>query len=521
MKKVQNLYQEVKNIPRNFTSKIKSLEEVKKIIGSRPRKKRVIISRGAFDIVHPGHLRHLIYAKTRADILIVSLTSDKHIKRRSISPYVPEELRALNLAALELVDYVIIDKNPWAINHILTLQPDLFIKGHEYSLHGIHPYTREEMDALSTYGGEMIFSPGDIVFSSSRYLTTHKPNLSVEQLLQLMSSENINFRTLSSTIKRFKGIRVHVVGDLIVDKYTQCTILGPSQKSPAFSVKHDASTMFVGGAGVVAKHLKSLGADVIFTTLVGKDQAADFALKDLKKSGVKLRATVEAERPTTIKERYYEGGNRLLLQVDQVDNSPISDYTLGKICRMIKKTSSDALICSDFRHGIFSSLTIPEIIKSIPKKCLKIADSQVSNRWGNILDFKGFDLITPNEKEARFSLGSQEEVSNSIAEKLYNQAECRYLILKLGKDGIITYMGDSYSKGYVYIDTFVDQLSDPIGAGDALLSAATLGLIASKNILQASILGNLAAAIECSKLGNIPVSAKELLDETRNLEKRF
>src|SRR5438309_10666543 len=70
---------------------------------------------GVFDIVHPGHLRHLMYAKEKADVLVASVTADAHITKADHRPYVPQELRAQNLAALEMVDYVIIDLNPTPI----------------------------------------------------------------------------------------------------------------------------------------------------------------------------------------------------------------------------------------------------------------------------------------------------------------------------------------------------------------------------------------------------------------------
>ena len=304
IRKIHSFLQEVKNLSEHFYKKIKTNDELKKIIGSFPRKNTVVMCRGVFDIVHPGHLRQFTFAKSKGDILMVSITADKYIKKRSISPYVPQELRALNLAMLEIVDYVVIDNDPWAIGQILTLRPNYYVKGHEYALHGIHPKTKEEIDTLATYGGKMLFSPGDIVYSSSRYLSANKPNLSVDQLLNMMRMEKLNFRKLRNTIKGFRGIKVHVVGDLIVDKYTTCTILGPSQKSPAFSVRQESYENFVGGAGIVAKHLKSLGADVTFTTIFGKDEQGKLALKDLKKSGIKVNAIYEKDRPTTVKERY-------------------------------------------------------------------------------------------------------------------------------------------------------------------------------------------------------------------------
>ena len=73
---------------------------------------------GTFDLVHPGHIRHLIYAKNEADVLIVSITSDKHVIKKKDGTYIPENLRAENLAALEFVDYVFIDYNHTPINSI-------------------------------------------------------------------------------------------------------------------------------------------------------------------------------------------------------------------------------------------------------------------------------------------------------------------------------------------------------------------------------------------------------------------
>ena len=92
-----------------YRRKIVSRDELKVIIGDRPRPKSVVLCHGTFDLVHPGHLRHLMYARSQADILVVTLTSDAHISKANYRPYVPQDLRAFNLAALEVVDFVLID----------------------------------------------------------------------------------------------------------------------------------------------------------------------------------------------------------------------------------------------------------------------------------------------------------------------------------------------------------------------------------------------------------------------------
>lgn len=522
MKPTKRIVKEASNLPKSFARKIKTTEELLSVIGNPPRSKKVVMCHGTYDIVHPGHVRQLIYAKTKGDILIVNVQADKYVTNRPVGPYVPQELRTLNLAAFEIVDYVILDSNPTPIEHILKIKPDYYIKGYEYSVEGMKVKTREEMEALGSYGGQVIFSPGDIYYSTESFLSSQKPNLSYEQLSTLMSAEGITFELLKTTISKFKKISVHVIGDLIIDRYSKCTILGPAQKSPAFSVRLDSADIFVGGAGIVAKHLKELGADVTFTTVVGNDDSAKYAQDQLKLAGIKVNAFLDPSRPTTTKERFFTERGQLILQVDKVDNSHISDNLVEKICKVVENVSAHAIVFSDFRHGIFNTDSITKITWAIPPGCIKVADSQVSNRWGNILDFAGFDLITPNEREARFALGDQDTTIRPLAQLLYNKARSRYLILKLGENGIMTYRSPGMEvREFFYIDSFVDNLVDPIGAGDALLATATSSLVTSKNIVVASILGSLSAAIECSRLGNNPVTANELLERTKRLEKDF
>src|SRR5690242_718687 len=240
-----------------LSHKIKSAEAVRDAIGGRPRKKKVIMCHGTFDVVHPGHVRHLLYAKTKADILVASLTADVHIMKGNLRPYVPEELRAINLAALEMVDYVIIDREATPLKNLASIQPDYFAKGYEYTAGQVHPKTQEEINVLESYGGEMIFTPGDIVYSSSALLELAPPSISVEKLMVLMQAEGVTFKDLRDTLVKIKGLRVHVIGDTIVDSYTYCSMIGGMTKTPTMSVRYEKKVDYSGGAAVVAKHLRS------------------------------------------------------------------------------------------------------------------------------------------------------------------------------------------------------------------------------------------------------------------------
>ena len=179
-----------------FSHKIKTAEELVPILGRRPRARKVIMCHGVFDVVHPGHLRHLLYAKSKADILIASITADEHISKGLYRPHVPQELRALNLAAYESIDYVVIDRNPTPIENLRRLQPDFFAKGYEYTAGGLPPKTQEELDALQAYGGEIIFTPGDIVYSSTRLIDMAPPSIRLEKLLTFMDAQGLSFDSL-------------------------------------------------------------------------------------------------------------------------------------------------------------------------------------------------------------------------------------------------------------------------------------------------------------------------------------
>ena len=154
----------VKNIQDQYSKKIVTVSKLKKIIGNRPRRKKVVLCHGNFDVVHPGHIRHLIYAKTKAEILIVSITADAYIQKGIYRPFVPEHLRALNLTAFQMVDYVIIDYNRKPLKNLSILKPDFYAKGFEYSSGHLPPVIKDEAKIIENYGGKIIFTPGDIVY---------------------------------------------------------------------------------------------------------------------------------------------------------------------------------------------------------------------------------------------------------------------------------------------------------------------------------------------------------------------
>ena len=97
----------------------------------------------------------------------------------------------------------------------------------------------------------------------------------------LMERSDLTFEGLRQTVQSFGGVKVHVIGDTIVDTYTRTSLIGGQTKTPTFSVLCEGREDYVGGAGIVAKHLRAAGADVTFSTVLGADNFVDFVIETL------------------------------------------------------------------------------------------------------------------------------------------------------------------------------------------------------------------------------------------------
>ncbi len=505
-----------------YKYKIKNLNSLIRILKNNKDRKKSVMCHGVFDVVHPGHIRHLAFAKSKADILIVSITADKHIKKGKYRPHVPQLLRALNLAAFEMVDFVLIDNNKKPLTNISKIKPNFFAKGFEYSKSNMPVETKEEIEVIEKFGGKMIFTPGDIVYSSSNMLNLSLPDLKYEKLLMLMKINNLSFLKLKKVVNDLSKFKVHVIGDTIVDTHTYTKMIGGQTKTPTISVLFEKEKNYVGGAGIVSMHLKSAGAKVIFSTVLGNDKLKKLVLKKLKEFKIDTKYQIEKLRPTTNKNVIISQGYRML-KLDTLDNKPISQKTLTTFSNEIKKTKADAYVFSDFRHGLFNRDNIKFLFDSLPNKSFKVADSQVASRWGNICEFENFDLVTPNEKEARFATGEQDTTVKSLTRSIFEKSHPKNIILKLGSKGVYsTHFAKNEENTFAFsIDSFVDKNVDPVGAGDALLAYSTLTFLKTKSLLISSIIGSLAAACECEIDGNMPIKPSDIIEKINSISQKI
>lgn len=503
----------------NIEGKIVSLEVLKSIVGSFDKRERTyILCHGVFDVMHPGHIRHLEFAKSKADYLIVSVTADEYINKGAYRPHVSEEIRALSLAHLQVVDFVIINREATPNSLLRFIQPNFFAKGFEYVTSGLKPATESEAEEVKSYGGSIIFTPGDLIYSSSRLISDSPPDLTYDRIKMVLETANIDFEDLIGVTENFRNIEVLVLGDTIVDTLIETFPYGNSQKTPTISVLRGTEQNFIGGAAIVAMHLQAAGAKVNFVTLLGDDDIGDWVKEKLEDVGIRVHSLSEVGRNTTRKTAFMCQGYRLL-KVDEVDNRPISTETLNSLVNLLRKLKGDLCIFSDFRHGIFNKNSIESLTEAIVGFKIRVADSQVASRWGNICEFKNFDLVTPNEREARFSLGDQDSTIHRLAINLRKESGAKNVIIKLGERGILACSNNLETPDFIGLNALQNEVIDAVGAGDALLAYSSLSLASGTNLSVSSLLGSIAASISCAHNGNVPISYEDLGKEIKRIEK--
>ncbi|MBZ0172276.1 MAG: adenylyltransferase/cytidyltransferase family protein, partial [Phycisphaerales bacterium] len=182
--------------------------------------RRVVQCHGCFDIVHPGHIRHLKFAKSQGDILLVSVTGDEEIKKGTGRPLIPQELRAENLAELDCVDWVYVEPRATAQELLDAVRPDVYIKGREYE-HNDDPRFRAERETVERRGGRVVFSSGDVVFSSSALIEAMEHSIDPfhHRLSRLLNEPGLQPARLEALLASMRGRRVVIVGEVIRDTY--------------------------------------------------------------------------------------------------------------------------------------------------------------------------------------------------------------------------------------------------------------------------------------------------------------
>jgi len=469
--------------------------------------KRITFVSGIFNIVHPGHLRLLKFAAEVGDVLVVGVMPDRW---RGVT--LPAAMRLEAVRAISIVDFVVqLDGPP--VDFIRELHPQFVVKGKEYET-----VENPEKVALDEYGGELLFSSGEARFSSldllhreyfeANYSPVHKPQ-------DYPARHGFRVPELTSVMPRFAGLRVLVIGDVILDEYVSCDPLGMSQEDPTIVVTPIESKTFLGGAGIVAAHASGLGAEVTFVTVLGDDGRAEFARDKLENFGVKACAFIDPTRPTSLKQRFRAQG-KTLLRVNHLRQHAVGRDTALRMVESVEKLleTADLLLFADFNYGCLPQPVVDGIAAAAERQgVMMAADSQASSQVSDISRFRGMRLITPTEREARLAVRDTDSGLVVLAEHLQKRADAENVIVTLGAEGILLHALDDDVYRTDRLPAFNTAPKDVAGAGDSFFTCAAMAMCIGVDIWRSAYLGSLAAACQVSRVGNIPVTVSDLVAE--------
>ena len=497
-------------------TKILKLKEIKSKLNN------CILGFGHFSTIHPGHIRYLQNAKKLGGTLVIALIGDIKEENNVNKFDFKQEERAEALSLLGIVDIVVLLEKDELKDAIKKFTPRILILGDEFQ-ESIDKNIKECFIIQKKLGGEIKFHAGDIQYATTDLLSDKQSKIKtkrINEFIKACNRQNIDKNDLLKSISSWKDTELLVLGDTIVDQYAACEALGMSAEAPIVVVKELNSKNFIGGAAVVASHIKSLGAKCHLLSIVGKDNISDLVRDHLKLFGVGDLLITDNTRPTTFKKRYLVE-NQKLFRVSKLEDHFIDNEIENKVLQKIENIAPiiKGIVISDFVYGVITP-RILEGVKEIVKKykLLIFGDLQCSSQVGNITKFRDFTLICPNEKEARFALQEKDIGLELLSQRLIKKTNCNSLIMKLGPNGFIVYKREEASN--ITTQAFPSLSVTPLdvtGAGDSLLALMATGLASGESIMKTAALGCCMSALAVENMGNSPISCQQIKEKVSSL----
>ncbi|MDQ7037582.1 MAG: D-glycero-beta-D-manno-heptose-7-phosphate kinase [Aquificota bacterium] len=301
-------------------------------------------------------------------------------------------------------------------------------------------------------------------------------------------------------LERVRGLKVLVVGDLILDRYLYGRVERISPEAPVPVVEVEKEEVRLGGAGNVASNLASLGAKTYIAGVVGEDRGGDLILSLLKERGIEPLLVTD-RRPTTEKTRVVSRSQQLL-RIDREERKRIQGKTLKKIREIVAEVECDGVVVSDYAKGVITE----DVMRAVKEKGVFFA---VDPRPVNRDLYKGADLMTPNEKELREMTDplSGEEVE-TLGIRLRERLLLDTLVVTRGPKGMTL-----FREGVRHFPARARKVYDVTGAGDTVVASLLAFHLAGAGWDEACELANVCAGIVVGEFGTATVKPEEVLRE--------
>lgn len=322
---------------------------------------------------------------------------------------------------------------------------------------------------------------------------------------------------IASLLDKFKGKRVLILGDVMLDQYVWGKVERISAEAPVPILEAQSQELRLGGAANVALNIRSLGGSPILVGVTGADQVGRDLAELLKQNGICDTGLVaDPDRETTRKKRI-GAVNQQIVRIDYENRDDISDSIREEVLKRTLRQleSCDALIFQDYEKGLLAEQLILEVLQAAKEKDIPVA---VDPKLKNFQAYAGVDIFKPNYQEfqgIRATIFDNDEDFYRSAVKMREELNFKNLIVTRSSLGMYIFNGEKEPRR---IPTVAREVFDPSGAGDTVISALTLAWTCGASIEVAAELANHAAGVVCGIKGTASVTPQQVLASYRDQE---
>ena len=490
-----------------LTKKLIKLSEVgEKLEPLRKKGKRIVHCHGCFDLIHHGHIKHFEAAKKFGEVLIVTITEDRYVNKGPDRPFFNHNIRAENLAALEIIDFVAINFAPTAIPAIEKIRPHFYVKGQDYKTmeQDISGGIILEKELAEKLGGKLVFTE-EIQFSSSNLINQffdEKDEDAKRFLTQV--KENYDYKHFEKLFDQIAHKRVMVVGDIILDEYQFVKPIGKASKSPTITSIKGKSEVYAGGVLAVANHVADFVEEVVLVTTYGKNKDREYwdLIQENLHDKIKLIVVETPNHPTVLKSRIVDQVFRhKLFEVIEINELPLSEKIeaelISKVKEQIKK--HDLCLVADFGHGVLTENLIRTIEADSTFFAVNAQTNSANLGYNLLTKYKKCDYFSIDKAEAHLALHKKFEDTGIIQHHLNQTTNTTISSITLGVEGTSVMAADGRQ---ISAPIFNTDVVDTIGAGDAYLSITALLAELDASIEELAFVGNAVGAMAVKIIGN-------------------
>lgn len=323
--------------------------------------------------------------------------------------------------------------------------------------------------------------------------------------------------------KEFDKLNVLIIGDVMIDAYLWGTVerISPEAPVPIVAVKEREERL--GGAANVALNVKSMGANPILCSVIGNDERGKTFINIMRSLEMDTVGIVKSRKRITTTKFRVIGNKNHMLRVDEEDSSDLSLQDVDKMVKnlrsIIKSRKIDVIILQDYDKGILSSKLIPKIIQLAGDNNIPIS---VDPKRKNFNNYRNITLFKPNLKELKEGCNvdfNHEDIRemNQVVLKLQESQNIGNALITLSEDGIYISSKSGKQRFIHSIPAHKRSISDVSGAGDTVISVASLCLALKCSPFELASISNLAGGLVCEEVGVVPVDKEKLLKEVSNL----